>query len=254
MAAVSRDRDRARLEQELEADEYRRLLGCLQRSEPFLRQFTAWGEVIAFMRRGTSRDPRKDDVLRPILAAHAADQDHRWRTILFAVFWPGLVSLHRRKGHWDKDDPDELWQRIFWAFHESVCRINLDRRSDRLAQWICNSTFHRLYRGYERDWTRATREPSTDPEDINTLAGDIDGIDFEGMELREEHRRAIHRLHEHFKAGRITEADYLLLVGTRLYGQTLAEHARGAGLNEEAAKKRRQRAEASIRLHDKGLR
>ena len=48
------------------------------------------------------------------------------------------------------------------------------------------------------------------------------------------------------EAGRITEADFLLLVGTRLYRQSIAEYARSVGVNTEAAKKRRQRAEAAI--------
>jgi len=254
MAAVSWDRDLARLEQELETRQYQELLIDLRRREPFLRVFASWADVLTSMRRGTSRDPRKDEVLRPILAAHAADQDHRWRTILLVIFWPGLTALHRRKSHWNRDDPEELWQRIFWAFHETICRINLDRRSDRLAQWIYNATAHRLYEGYERDWTRAKRELSTDPDDLGALAGRVDGIDIEGIELREQHQRAIQRLREHCEAGRISEADCLLLIGTRLYGQSLREYARGAGVKIETAKKRRQRAEAAIRRHDKGLR
>ena len=253
MATVSRDRDRARLERELETNEYRELLTFLQRGEPFLRQFSTWGDVIAFMRHGTSRDPRKDEILRPIVAAHGEDQDHRWRMILLVIFWPGLMSIHLRKRHWDTDEPDELWQRIYWAFHESVCRINLKRRSDRLVQWIYNATVHRLYEGYRRDWTRAEREPARDPTMIQEMGGDIDGIDFDGMELRELHQRRVKRLSEHFEAGRITQADFLLLVGTRLYGQSIPDYARGTGLNPEAAKKRRQRAEAAIRRHEKGM-
>jgi hypothetical protein len=31
------------------------------------------------MREGTSDDPRKDQVLRPILQSHAGDMDPRWR-------------------------------------------------------------------------------------------------------------------------------------------------------------------------------
>ena len=57
----------------------------------------------------------------------------------------------------------------------------------------------------------------------------------------------------HLDAGRITEPDFLLLVGTRLYGQSISEYARNAGLKAEAAKKRRQRAEAAIRSHEKEM-
>ena len=48
-------------------------------------------------------------------------------------------------------------------------------------------------------------------------------------------------------AGRITEADYLLLVGTRVYGKQVVDYAREMGLAYQVAKKRRQRAEAAIR-------
>ncbi|MBN2566026.1 MAG: hypothetical protein JXB46_09990 [Candidatus Eisenbacteria bacterium] len=254
MAAVSRDRDGARLEQELETEEYRELLECLQRGEPFLRRFGRWGEVIAFMREGTSEDPRKDEILRPILLAHGADHDHRWRAILLVIFWPGLMSIQRKTHYLDKDDPDELWLRIYWEFHQSVCRINLERRSDRLVQWIFNSTISRLRESYRRDRKHAARETTTAPERIPLMAGTTEGIDLDAMELREQCQRQINQLREHFEAGRISEADFLLLVGTRLYGQTIGEHARCAGITREAAKKRRQRAEAAIRRYETGMR
>lgn len=253
MASVSRDRDRARLERQLETEEYQNLLVGLQEQEPFLRQFTTWGNVLVFMRQGTSQDPSKDQVLRPILAAHGDDGDHRWRVILLALFWPGLGSIHFRKRPWDMDDPDELWQRIYWAFHQSVCRIDLARRRDRLVQWIYNSTVHRLHDDYRRDWTHAEREVATDPEDLPAMAGSVEEIDPDWIDLRAAHRREVDRLREHLDAGRITEAEFLLLVGTRLYGQSIADYARRVGLKTETAKKRRQRAEAAIRRHEKGM-
>lgn len=253
MATISRDRDRARLEQLLETEEYRNLLVALQDREPFLRHFNTWADVLTFMRNGSSRDAKKDDVLRPIVAAHATDQDHRWRTILLALFWPGLGSIHSKKRRWDRDDPDELWQRIYWAFHQSVCRIDLARRRDRLVQRIYNATIHHLHDDYRRDWLHADREVATDPVALTALAGTTEGIDIEVIALREACQKEIERLRGHLDAEHITEADFLLLVGTRLYGQSLSEYARGAGLNAEAAKKRRQRAEAAIRRHEKGM-
>ena len=56
----------------------------------------------------------------------------------------------------------------------------------------------------------------------------------------------IQRLREHMEAGRISEADFLLLVGTRVYGKSVADYARETGLDYQVAKKRRQRAEAVI--------
>ena len=253
MSSVSDDRDRAQIESEIQHREYLELLRDLQKREPSLRRFTAWGDILAFMRGGTSQDAGKDEVLHQILAAHAADQDHRWRTVLLVLFWPGLRSIHAKKRRWDLDDPDELWQRIYWAFHQSVCRIDIARRRDHLVQRLYNATIHRLHDDYRRDWIHTERETATDPDEIADLAGVVAGIDFDRLDLRLAHEKEINRLQAHRDAERITEPDFLLLVGTRLYGQSLSEYAHGAGLTTEAAKKRRQRAEASIASHEKGM-
>ncbi len=248
--------DLERLERELQGSAYLTLLRRLQSSYLFLRQFRTWPDAIAFMRSGNSTDPRKDEVLRPILAAHAEDQDPRWRTVLLTIFRPGLLSVHRKRRHWDEEEPDELLQRIMWAFLQTVCRVDVRRRPDRLVQKIINDTYHRLYDEYRRDWARARREVQPVPEDpehpdspgtLDELIADLKGIDFDGIELREVQELETKRLREHLAAGRISQPDFLLLVGTRIYGQTVADFAREAGLAYQVAKKRRQRAEAAIR-------
>jgi len=252
----SEGNDLERLVRELQGAAYQVLLGRLQSAYLFLRQFRTWVDVIAFMRSGTSTDPRKDEILRPILAAHADDQDPRWRAVLLVVFWPGLRSIHRQKLRWDSENPDELWQRIIWAFLQVVCRVDVRRRPDRLVQKIINDTFHRLYDEYRRDWDRASREVRPAPQDpenpeapgtFDALVGGVEGIDFAGIKLREAQEIEIERLREHLVAGRISEPDFLLLVGTRIYGKSVADYAREAGLAYQVAKKRRQRAEAAIR-------
>ena len=252
MVGTSTDRDRERLEQQLETVEYRKLLRNLQRKEPFLRRFATWAAVIAFMRMGTSTDPRKDEILRPIFRRHGEDQDPRWRTILLVIFWPGLESISHRKCHWD-GDPDELWQNVVWTFLRVVCRLDINRRPKRLVQKVVNDTIHDLYQGYLRRWKRTNRELLSDPAELAALAGGVDGIAFEVACLREAHEQAIERLTTHLRAGRITEADFLLLTGTRLYGESVAEYARKAGLDYQVAKKRRQRAEAAMRRFEEGL-
>lgn len=246
MAIPSRDRDRERLEQELQTGEYQGLLRRLQKKEPFLRQFRTWADVIAFMRNGTSTDPRKDEILRPIFEAHAKDEDPRWRAVLLAIFWPGLESIHFQKRGWDVD-PEERWQNITWTFLQVLCRIDVKRRPDRLVQKVFNDTVHHLHDEYRRAWKRMNREFTAEPEEIEALAGGTEGIDTAGIALRETQEIEINRLREHLDAGRITEADFLLLVGTRVYGQSIADYARGVGLDYQVAKKRRQRAEAIIR-------
>ena len=246
MANVSRDRDRERLERQLESSEYQELLRRLQKKEPFLRQFKTWADELAFMRSGTSRDPRKDEILRPVFRAHGGDQDPRWRAILLAIFWPGLESIHFRKRGWDAD-PDERWQNITWTFLQVLCRVDVKRRPDRLVQKVYNDTIHHLHDEYRRVWDRAKREFTAEPEEIDALIGGVDGVDTAGIELREAQEIEVNRLREHLEHGRITEPDFLLLVGTRVYGQSVADYARETGLDYQVAKKRRQRAEAAIR-------
>ena len=75
----------------------------------------------------------------------------------------------------------------------------------------------------------ALREFTADPEEIDALAGGVEGIDFAGIELREAQEIEIERLREHLDAGRITEADFLLLIGTRVYGKSVADYAPRGG-------------------------
>lgn len=245
-----RERDRARLDQELETSGYQRLLRGLQRRNPFLRQFRTWADVIAFMQKGTSRDPCKDEILRPIFQAHGIDEDPRWRTILLVIFWPGLLSIHWKKHFWDRD-PEELWQNIVWTFLKILCQIDVKRRPDRLVQKVINDTAHHLHDEYRCIWDSANGEFAVDPKVLEALSGGVDVNPTAGIELCEAQDLEIRRLRGHLEGGRITEADYLLLVGTRVYGKPVADYAREKGLAYQAVKKRRQRVEAAIRGFEK---
>jgi hypothetical protein len=209
------------------------------------------------MRDGISKDPLKDEILRPIFAAHRKDEDPRWRTILLVIFWPGLESIHFKKHHWDRKDPDEFWQNTVWTFLEVLCRIDIKQRPDRLVQKIYNSTVHHLHDEYRRRWDRTEHETSIEQEELEkfvdedefnaALAGEVVGVNFAALELREMQTIEIKRLRAHMDAGRINEADFLLLVGTRIYGKSVTDYARETGLAFQVLKKRRQRAEEAIR-------
>jgi len=201
------------------------------------------------MRGAGSENPQTDEVLRPIFRAHKADQDPRWRSILLAIFWPGLEGLHHRKRYWDLD-PEELWQTLNWCFLKTVCRIDVDLRPARLVQKVINDTAYRLHEDYRRRWDRMDWEVSTEPEVLIELAGGEEDLGYAEVNLRINQEAELRRLRQHLEAGRICETDFLLLVGTRVYGASVADYAKGAGLDYQAAKKRRQRAEAAIRRHE----
>lgn len=218
------------------------LLCQLQKQHALLRGFGDWEEVVAFMREGTSRDPSKNAVLLPIFVAHASDRDPRWRTILFVVFWPALESIHRRKRYWDSD-PDALWSNIEWSFLRTVCRLDPSRRRERFVQKVFNDLVHLLHDEYRRAWDQAQQQQATDPEELAEHAEDSWDA---AADLRDEQAVRIKHLQTHRDAGRLSDADFLLLVGTHVYGQSLADYARQAGLTYEAAKKRHQRAMRAI--------
>lgn len=241
--APARDADRRQLEREILRPDHQILLERLQIETPGLRGFASWGAVVTFMRRGTSRDPAKDAVLLPILQAHAVDQDPRWRAILLLIFWPALEAIWRRKWRWDRDE-DELWSSVAWVFMQTICRLDPVRRPDRLVQKIVNDVFHRLHAEYRARWDRAKREIVTDPDE---LAGTLQiESGRAAAELWAEQEARIATLEKHRAAGRISDADFLLLVGTQVYGRSLAECASESGVGYEAAKKRHQRAMRAI--------
>lgn len=246
MARFTRERDRKKLERELRTQEYGGLLRDLQGSSLFLRRFSTWADVIAFMRAGTSEDPRKDEILRPLLAANVANQDPRWATILLIIFWPGLLSLHFQKRTWDRD-ADELWDTLIWTFLKILRRIDVTQRPDRLVQKVINDTAHHLYDEYCRIWERQERESNLGHSHLLSLAAGDETDPLSIAVYREEMGIAIRRLRDHVDAGRITEVDFLLIVSTRVYGKQVVDCAREMGLAYQAAKKRRQRAEEAIR-------
>jgi hypothetical protein len=61
----------------------------------------------------------------------------------------------------------------------------------------------------------------------------------------------VKHLRQYVDAGQLEESDLLIIVGTRIYGHTLAEVGQLLDLEAEATKKRRQRAEARIQRIEK---
>ncbi len=243
---ASRDLDREQIQEQLQTAEYHTLLRVLHRGYSFLRRFHTWADVLTFMRSGTSQDPLKDEVLRPILKSHNEDEDPRWRVILLAIFWPGLESIHFQKRDWDPDQ-ENRWQDIVWVFLQVLCRIDVVQRPSRLVQKVFNDTAHRLHDMYRRSSAQTDLEVPAEPEEIEFLAGGTEDVAFVAFEFREEKEPEIRQFRTHLEAGRLSEGDFLLLVGTEVYGLSVANTARLAGLNYQLAKKRRQRALTIIR-------
>jgi DNA-directed RNA polymerase specialized sigma24 family protein len=245
MADSSRTHDWKRIEKEIQGPNYQQILQELTREHPAMQPFNTWMDVVDFMRKGGSEDTSKDLILRIIFQAHCCDQNHRWRTILLAIFWPALISIHWQKRHWDSD-LDERWQNIVWTFLRVVSRLDPQRRRERIVQKVFNDTVHFLHADYRRQWNKSESETPMDLEDLSDLQGEED-VDLDAIDRRLSEEKEIQRLRFHQNANRLSEEDFLLIIGTRVYGQSMSAYAKLAGLNYQAAKKRRQRAELAIR-------
>lgn len=235
------------LGRELQGGGYSVLLRQIQRTSPFFMAFNSWEEVVAYMRTQGGDKTDADKILVPVLTAHQQDGNPYWRHILLLMFWPGLRSLHNQKQHWDTD-PEELWQNLSLTFLEVVSRLDPAKRQERLAQKIINDTVHRLGDIYRKRWAIAKAEVSYDTEEGELLLGGKDDIDYWGIELRIRQESAIRHLRKYLLAGVINEEEFLLIVGTRIYGKSISDYANDSGLNYELARKRRQRAEAKVRF------
>ncbi len=234
------------LEVELGTREYRELLERIGKRKPALRCFESWGAFVSFMRDASAGDDAKEAALRAILFAHREDPDPRWMTVLLAVFWPGLISIFGRKQRWDADG-DELWQNIVCAFLTTVVKTDVARRADHLTQRIINGTIHRFHEAYDRILRCTRGEVAVEPEKLELIEDVGAGVDFPGIDYRLRQEALVNRLRKHLSAGRISKADFHLIMSTRVDGKSAAEYAREAGMSKDTARKRRLRAEAAIR-------
>jgi hypothetical protein len=250
MAYFSRRTEREKLEKEIQRTEYDGLLAELRRNCPPAEAFTTWTGVFDFLHTD-EQDLTKDEILRNIFTLHKHGQDSRWRSILLVIFWPALESIHWKKRHWDTD-PEERWQNITWVFLRVVCRIDPVVRPHRLAQKVVNDTIHHLCDDYRHIWRRMEKEIPMNDDELEELGIGTQDIGFGAAESAIEKDRQVECLRRHLQHGRINDSDMFLVIGTRIYGKALSECAAKQGISYQAAKKRRQRAEAIIRKAEEG--
>jgi hypothetical protein len=245
------DRQRDQLVREIRNGQYEPLLERLHREYPSLPDFVDWDDVVAFMREGTARDPLKDEVLRSILECHAQDHDPRWRTVLLLIFWPGLRSICRRRRQLDVEQ-DELWQNVVCGFLRAIMALDISHRKNKLVPRIMNAATHRLRDEYGRIRKDLDTVTATDPNELEEIAGASDDSAFSEAEVRVTVGDYMSRLRRHLELGHINEADFQLLIATRVHGKSAAQYAREHGMTLEVARKRRTRAEAAILTPSEG--
>jgi hypothetical protein len=141
---------------------------------------------------------------------------------------PGARRLARRCGRWLgwHDAIAEVLVGLVTAVH----RFDLVRHEDRIASRLLAAARGQVTRHADRE--RAWCSRTTDKLDPDTFAGSA------AVTRAPAFATAV-------RAGQLTALDAALIEATRVNGLTLRDAATLLGLNYEAAKKRRRRAEAS---------
>ena len=249
--------DRKRLERELQASVYRILLINFRDRCESVQDVGTWLDVEKVILGGSRDDPLNDQILLTILVALHQDKRSEWRSVLLLLFWRDLIWIWRLHERLDNDE-SARWANGLWAFSETICCFDPTQRRERITQKIRNDTIHQVKRNYSSQLSRMSRFVSLEPEedsDEGEARELVSPEDFDWTEMvrRQEERDGVRVLEILAARGDITNRDLPLLIGTCIYGETLDSCAREEGISKAAAKKRRQRALASIRRNLKDL-
>lgn len=213
-----------------------------------LRSFGTWVDVRRWLDEIDARSPSADTILRPVLVKVNRLPDEIWHDIMLFLFWRPLVLCRGYLKRLDEKEPDALDSYILWAFIRVLHNLNLDVRQVRLGQKILNDVQYdvRLFYKTDRELTAKfrqllTQENTEDDGERGFPAPPIEDGAFAAVEHRHDSDWACARLDALVRQGRISETDYLILLGCYLYEEPLKEIAERLGLTYDAARKRRQR-------------
>jgi DNA-directed RNA polymerase specialized sigma24 family protein len=232
----------------LEYPTYQNLLDMLRGCEPALAPCRSWKEIIGLIRNKDPDGLMHDAILAALLRQRSLDSE-RVGTILLIAFYPLFFGILRKRFSWDRDQ-DALWKATLGAGCEALMRINLDKRPERIRQKILNDTSHNLFDAYSQEWRISKRKIHGDgaTRAANLVSSEHwDDALLELLDHRDAQQREVNRLSRLRFAEVISDTDFHILVGRRIYGREDAEQAEEMQVTVETAKKRRQRAEAKLR-------
>jgi hypothetical protein len=197
-----------------------------QRSEPALRSVDFSGLRGALLNRGNSGDS-KDEVLRAVIRQSQGPHRDESRLAIIVCLLPGLRCIARR--YQDILGESDAWAELITVLWEQLDKYDLARRPNRIAANLLWDCTHRVVREVRRE--RAWR---------NHI--DLDAATDDSADRHPHWMPGV--LADRREGGVLTPIDAVLIDATRLNGISLGDAAVLLGLSYEAAKKRRQRAEA----------
>lgn len=212
-----------------------------------LATFACWEDARRWLDRTGARTVAADVVLKPILTAFRRQPDEVWLNILLFLFWRSQSRIYRAlRGR--VPNPDDVGSEVRWAFLRVLHRLDPTQRIAAYGQKIINDMWHDVRLHCERERARQERFPTPaweaedDQEEDDPKEPGAPDPAFAMVGHRHDAARIRADLKGHVRCGRLSRADYLILVGCYLYGRSLDEMAGRLGLTYEVAKKRRQRA------------
>jgi hypothetical protein len=203
--------------------------------EPALAGLDDFDALVAEVQDPATALEREDARLAALV--RLAKDDNTAMLALVVVLAPRLAAKVRRFA--PSMNSDDAEAEIVAALIERVRRYDLQRRPAKVAAnllWDATRPLRKA-RDRQRAWTTLTVGLNGTDTAAPAASTSSDG----GVELAPELILALA-----VDAGVITAASAALITATRLRGFTLVGAARLAGIGYEAAKKRRQRAEAAL--------
>jgi hypothetical protein len=243
----------AHLLSEIDDRTFRPLLQEITLHHGAFAAYPSWGAVADAINNRRLPEKATDALLAPMLTAYGSGVDPRWGAILCACCFRSLVATYHPRRKWHSD-AEEVFQEIIGTFLDVCRRVAARPMVANLRRRLANETCHRLHEEFTCRWRSAAVEQITDPHELVPTVDPQQEPDRRNdlLDLTEHRELVLTRLKRHLEAGTISETDYLILVGTRLYGESMAEEGARHGLSREATKKKSQRAEAAIRKAELG--
>lgn len=215
----------------------------LRQQYPIFSQFkTPSGLISALHSKLKTAFTKKDKILYILIKEYQRSPDTKsLGAFLSLIFWPAINHIFNSMNN-QLSDEENLWGDVYWAFLNTVSRYPLSQRTTKIAMNVKLDTLKKVSRWHQRENKRQEKFIPIDETDIaNTIPA--------ASRYTDSLNRAQMFLEQFVKLGVITEADFYLIMGTRVYGSLLREYASDHGLSVEAVKKQRQRAESAIKSY-----
>jgi len=213
------------------------LFKILRKEEDAFRAFDCFELFLTAMRKRSVEDFHTQDACLWTLVSRIQSnpQSEAGLSLLTYLLAPGLQAILRkliRSGVVLR----EAWSDLWWGFYQTVMRYPLARRRHKVAANLIMDTQHKVLRSQQAEADRLSRLEPLDNHEFTNEPGFDDPFYINA-----------HRLIDGEEITGFAEADIALVIGTRVYDEDMHDVADRLGISYEAARKRRQRIEKTIR-------